>query len=272
MTDPTITQQLMDAIKAFRQVFDIMNDGFMKKQYWDYIPFGLAMIHLTTAETEHLKEMDDYPIRYHIRLFENTYQFVPAIKNEELVMFTPDKMPYDEGFMNKYITAIDDGKEDNYFGVLCSFVSYDGLRNVLLNKGFSQTDHKIQSLGQIFSVMNDPNSTVLPEHAVNDVLYHTIKDIPIKEDDKRLKTHERREKTLLEFLSKNFVYSATDDCLDLRDSKWPERKTLWKALNEINPKEFKHDAKKDLIDKFFNNQQYVSFSTNKSTGSLKSNK
>ena len=263
MTEHSITQQQLDIIKAFRQVFDIMNEGFMNKQYWDYIPFGLAMIHLTTAETEHQKQDEDYPIKYHKRLFENTYQFISAIKNEELVLFTPEKMPYEKGFMDKLITTIEDGKENNYFGVLCSYVAYDGLKNVLLNKGFSPMDHKVQSIGQIFTVMNDPNSTVFPEHATNDLLYHTIKEFPVKEEDKRLNTFERREKSLLQFLSEYFKFSANDDCLDLRDSDWPNRITLWKALNELNPKDFKHDASKDLIDKFFNNQHYVSYSDNK---------
>ncbi len=265
MIDQTITQQQLDIIKAFREVFDIMNKGFIEKQYWDYIPFGLAMIHITTAETEHQKQDADYPIKYHKRLFENTFQFIPAIKNDDLVMFTYEKLPYDAGYMGKLINAMVDGKEDNYFGVICSFVSYDGLRNVLLNKGFSPTDHKVQSIGQIFSVMNDQNSTVFPEHAVNDVLYHTIKDIPIKEDDKRLNTFERREKTLLDFLKKHCKYSVTDDCKDMRDSDWPDRLTLWLALSDINPKDFKTNATKDLIDKFFNKQNYVRFSDNKKT-------
>jgi len=65
MTDLPITQQQMDVMKAFREVFDTMNKGFMRKDYWDYIPFGLAMIHLTTAELEHLNDSEDYPIRFH---------------------------------------------------------------------------------------------------------------------------------------------------------------------------------------------------------------
>ncbi|MCX7553643.1 hypothetical protein OS175_07110 [Marinicella sp. S1101] len=237
----------------------------MKKQYWDYIPFGLAMIHLTTAETAHLKDSEDYHIKFHERLFENTYQFVPAIMSEELVMFTPERLPYDEGFMKDFLKAIEDGKEDNYFGVLVSFVAYEGLRNTLINKGFSVTDHKVQSIGHIFSVMNDPNSKVFPEHATNDVLYNTIKGFPIKEEDKKLNTHERREMALLEFLKKQYDYAVTDGCKDMRESDWPDRHSLWMKLGKSNPKDFKQDATKDLVDKFFNKQQYVSYSDNKKT-------
>jgi len=257
------TKEQHKAFQDLRTVFDMTNQNFVNKHYKDYIPIGLALVHMTTAEDYYRHDLENYGAYYNQRIMDNSELFRVAIIEDRLPLLSFDRKPYEKGFWHKHYEQIEKGHDDNYFGLLISLVSYYALYQLLISQGYSPQDERLKAINNMQQIMNHPNDAVNDRFHNNDYLYHAIKDMPVSGDGKHKNTPERREATLLQFLKDKLNYSPSDDCIDLRDSDWPDRKSLWVALNELNPIDFKHDASKDLIDKFFNNQKYVSFSTSK---------
>lgn len=257
------TQQQLKAFQDLRTVFDMTNQDFVNKRFKDYIPIGLALVHITTEEDYYSHDLENYGVYYNQRIMDNSELFREAIIEDRLPLLSFDRKPYEKGFWRKHSELIEKGHDDNYFGLLISLVSYHALYQLLISQGYSPQDERLKTINKMQQIMNHPNDAFNDRFHNNEWLYHAIKDMPVSEEGKHKNTPERREATLLQFLRDKLDYSPSEGCRDLRESEWPNRQTLWLALNQINNKDFKHNAKKDLIDKFFNKQHYVSYSDNK---------
>ena len=180
------TEDQFQYLEHLKLLYDATNSKFINREFGDYIPVGIAIIHISTNTLES-KYWDD-PMMFNSKCINTGKLFYQLIYNIKMGLLDYSYNPVPSSEINLLINQIINYESYNYLNILSCFVSFEMLHNTLKElKNISSNDNRLKSVIQLWNGINDTNFKFNPEYVTNSILYNSIKNMRKKDKDKNNK-------------------------------------------------------------------------------------